>query len=205
MADNLAAQVDFVRAVTAHDGQTLWASVNANHLPPSGSSVWHPHTQGSVHPYPTAMQRLLADVPSDTFRDYVAAEQAAGRRYLGSTGTVDWLVSFAPAGPAELRAVLFGVGSPEHLSQDRIKELGHGVAIALRFYSELGFASYNMALYGTPAATGERAMLLRLLCRSNPRPWYRSDVMWLERLHGEAAIDVWPESVADRAGDRFRQ
>src|SRR5437016_6276777 len=109
VADNLGLQVAFARAVTGHDVQARWVSVNANHLPPSGSSVLHPHTQGSVHPFPTAMQRRLSELPAGRLADYVAAERAAGRRYLGCTGTVDWVVGFAPAGPAELRAVLPGV------------------------------------------------------------------------------------------------
>lgn len=205
VADNLAVQVAFARMVTRHDPETPWVSVNANHLPPSGSSVLHPHTQGSVHPFPTAMQRLLANLPADWLTDYVAAERRAGERYLGSTGTVEWIVSFAPTGPAELRAVVPGVGSPEELSEDQVAELGHGVATALTFYAELGFASYNLALYGIGRSTGRRGMLLRMVCRSNPSPWYRSDVMWLERLHGETAVDLWPEDVADRAGERFRR
>jgi UDPglucose--hexose-1-phosphate uridylyltransferase len=209
VGDNLAAQVEFVQAVTQADQQTRWASVNANHLPPSGRSVLHPHTQGSVHPYPTGLQRLLAALPPERFRDYVAAERAEGRRYLGNTGTVHWLAAFAPAGPAELRAVLFGASSPQHLTEDRVRELADGIATALTFYAELGFASYNLALYGTPeqgagAQPADRAMLLRMLCRSNPRPWYRSDVMWLERLHGDAAVDLWPEDIAEQAGGRFR-
>jgi UDPglucose--hexose-1-phosphate uridylyltransferase len=203
VADNLAVQVRFAREVTGYDPATPWVSVNANHLPPSGSSLLHPHTQGSVHPFPTAAQRSVADLPVERFREYVDAERAAGERYLGSTGTIDWLAAFAPAGPAELRAVLFGAGSPQHLDDARVAELGYGIATALNLYAELGFTSYNMALYGAPDGHREPVLLLRMVCRSNPRPWYRSDVMWLERLHGEAAVDVWPEHVAERAGDRF--
>jgi galactose-1-phosphate uridylyltransferase len=205
VGDNLGAQVEFARAVGRYDAEALWVSLNANHLPPSGSSVLHPHTQGSIHPFPTAMQRLLSELPADALVDYIAAERAAGRRYLGSTGTVAWVTSFAPAGPAELRAVLAGAGSPEQLDDERVAELGSGIATALNFYAELGFSSYNLALYGTPSEAAEPAMLLRMVCRSNPRPWYRSDVMWLERLHGDAAVDIWPEDIADRAGDRFRR
>jgi galactose-1-phosphate uridylyltransferase len=210
VGDNLAAQVAFARAVTGHDPEARWVSVNANHLPPSGSSVLHPHTQGTAHPFPTTMQRLLSELPADRLTDYIAAERATGRRYLGSTGTVDWVVSFAPSGPAELRAVLSDIRSPEQLGEERVAELASGIATALTFYAELGFSSYNMALYGTPSDAADsdpegRAMLLRMVCRSNPRPWYRSDVMWLERLHGDAAVDIWPEEIADRAGDRFRR
>lgn len=205
VGDNLAVQVAFARAVSRHDPETSWVSVNANHLPPSGSSVLHPHTQGSVHPFPTTIQRLLAGLPAQWMTDYVAAERRAGARYLGSTGTVEWIVSFAPTGPAELRAVVPGVGSPEELGEDQVAELGAGIATALTFYAELGFASYNLALYGTGRSTTQVAMLLRMVCRSNPSPWYRSDVMWLERLHAETAVDLWPEDVAARAGDRFRR
>jgi hypothetical protein len=42
-----------------------------------------------------------------------------------------------------------------------------------------------------------------MVCRSNLKPYYRSDATWLERLHWEAAIDVTPEELARAAGDRF--
>ena len=35
-------------------------------------------------------------------------------------------------------------------------------------------------------------------------PFYRSDVAWLDRLHGESAVDLAPEDLADRASGRFR-
>ena len=205
VGDNLAVQVAFAQAVTTHDPETSWVSVNANHLPPSGSSVLHPHTQGSVHPFPTTMQRLLASLPAGSLAEYVATERRTGRRYLGSSGTVEWVVGFAPTGPAELRAVVHGVGSPEELGEDQLAELGHGIATALTFYAELGFASYNLALYGTGGRRTRPDMLLRMVCRANPAPWYRSDVMWLERLHDETAVDLWPEDVADRAQGRFQR
>jgi hypothetical protein len=38
---------------------------------------------------------------------------------------------------------------------------------------------------------------------SEKGPLYRSDVTYLELLHWEAAVDVLPEELAERAGDRF--
>jgi hypothetical protein len=35
-------------------------------------------------------------------------------------------------------------------------------------------------------------------------PFYRSDSTFLERLHWEGAIDIQPETVAERLGGRFR-
>jgi galactose-1-phosphate uridylyltransferase len=203
VADNLGTQVEFARAVMRHDQDAAWASVNANHMPPSGSSVFHPHLQGSVSPVPTTVQRLLAETPPERFRDYVNGERRAGERYLGSTGSVDWLASFAPLGPAELRAFVFAVASPADLRPDLVAELGDGISTALGLYDELGFQTFNLAIYGAPPGSADYPLNLRMVCRSNVEPLYRSDVTWLERLHWEAAVDVSPEELAARAGGRF--
>jgi hypothetical protein len=46
-----------------------------------------------------------------------------------------------------------------------------------------------------------------MLARSNLDTPYRSDATFMERLHWEAALDltITPETVADRAADRFRR
>lgn len=207
VGDNLAAQVDFARAVLAAEPASAWASINANHMLPSGSSLFHPHTQGAAHPQPTTMQALLAALPAERFADYLATERRLGRRHLGSTGTIEWLASFAPLGPAELRAFLPGIASPTELPGDRLAELAHGIATALGLYAELGFESFNLALYGAPPGTVGYPLNLRMLVRSNLDTPYRSDATFMERLHWEAALDltITPEAVADRAGDRFRR
>ncbi len=205
IADNLSAQVAYMREVTAADPRARWASINANHMLPSGSSLFHPHLQGIVDSVPTTMQRMLAAVPASRFADYVAAERAAGERYLGDTGCVPWLVSFAPIAPAELRAFVAGACSPEELSPELIVELAHGLALALSAYAEMGFQSFNLAIYGAPRGTTGYPLNLRLACRSNLRALYRSDSTFLERLHWEGAIDLAPEHVAELLGERFRR
>ncbi len=204
VADNLAAQVAFHRAVVERDPDAPWASVNANHMLPSGSSLFHPHLQGSADTVPTTMQRMLAEVPGERFRDYVETERRAGERYLGSTGGVTWLASFAPIGPNEVRAVAFGSPTPAALSGDLVEELGAGIATVLNLYAELGFESYNLAAYGGPPGRGDHPLNLRIVCRSNLRePAYRSDAAWMERLHWDAGIDLTPEELAERAHGRF--
>ncbi len=201
VGDNLAVQVAFVGAVARHDPAARWASVNANHLVPSGGSLFHPHLQGTAGPFPTTFQGMLAEVPVERFADYLATERRLGARHLGSTGRAEWLAAFAPAGPAELRALVPGAPTPAELDDELVAELGRGISTALGLYAELGFESFNLALYGLPPG---HPLLLRMLCRQNPRPFYRSDVMYLERLHWEAAVDLTPEQVAEQAGDRFR-
>jgi len=52
MADNIATQVEFARAVMRTNPDSRWASINANHMLPSGSSLFHPHLQGIVDSSP---------------------------------------------------------------------------------------------------------------------------------------------------------
>jgi galactose-1-phosphate uridylyltransferase len=204
VADNLAAQVAFDRAVLAADAGAPWASINANHMLPSGSSLFHPHFQGIVHRSPTNQQRILAAVPAERWVDYLATERRLGRRWLGELGRIEWLTAFAPIAPGDIRAFLPGVSSPAELAPDQVEALGAGISVVLGLYAELGFESFNMALYGAPPGTPGYVLNLRMVCRPNLEPFYRSDVAWLDRLHGEAAVDLAPEELADRASGRFR-
>jgi UDPglucose--hexose-1-phosphate uridylyltransferase len=203
VADNLAAQVAWARACMDADPSAAWVSINANHMLPSGSSIFHPHLQGAVNPTPTTMQRQLSEVPPARFRDYLDHERAEGVRYLGALDRVEWLASFAPVGPCELRAFVPGVASPTSLDDETVEELGAGISTAAGLYAELGYASFNLALYGAPPGTDGYPLNLRMICRSSLAPFYRSDATWLERLHWEAAVDTSPEELARVAGDRF--
>lgn len=200
--DNLAAQVEFVVLMTRHEARATWVSINANHMLPSGSSLFHPHMQAGVDPHPTTVQDLLSRVPAERFRDYLETERRAGERYLGSLGGVEWLASFAPFGFNELRAFVPGVRSPERLDEGRVGALAEGIARALNLYGELGYQSFNLAIYGAPAEG--HVLSARLVCRSNVQPLYRSDVAYFERMHWQAMVDGTPEELAQRAGDRFR-
>ena len=204
VADNLATQVAYARAVMAAEPESRWASINANHMLPSGSSLFHPHLQGIVDAQPTTLQRMLADVPASRFESYLRAERRAGERHLGDTGRVEWIASFAPIAPAEVTAFIRELSSPAQLEEDLIAELAHGLVSILHAYAEMGFESFNLAVYGAPRGTDGYPLNLRLASRSNVKAFYRSDSTFLERLHWEGAIDLAPEAVAARIGARLR-
>ena len=203
IADNLTSQVLFARAVLQHDPSSRWLTVNANQLPPSGSSVFHPHLQGSANSTPTTVQRLLADGGPSRMREYMELERECGERLIASTGRVEWMAAFAPVGPAELRAFIAGAASPEELDEPVVAELADGLSHALRLYASLGFQSFNLALYGIPTTQPGSLLLLRVVARAYFGPLLRSDAMWSERLHWEAATDLAPETVAARGRDLF--
>ena len=54
----------------------------------------------------------------------------------------------------------------------------------------------------------EGATATRSICAwpaGQTKPFYRSDATYFERLHWEAAVDISPEELAKRAGNRFRR
>jgi galactose-1-phosphate uridylyltransferase len=140
------------------------------------------------------MQRLLDDVD---MRTYVETERGRGERFVASADGVDWLASFAPLGPAELRAVVLDAGSPADLDETQVHRLARGISATLRVYAELGFESFNLAL------SGGRTVSLRVVARAYYGAARRSDAMWSERLHWEAATDIAPERVAELARAAF--
>ena len=146
IADNLATQVEFVQAVARHDPSATWASISANHMLPSGSSLFHPHVQAAVDPHPTTMQELLARVPGDRFADYLETERRLGERHLGRLDGVEWVAAFAPVGFNELRAFVPDVASPAQLSPAQVEALADGISRGLGLYAELGFKSFNLAI-----------------------------------------------------------
>ena len=91
--------------------------------------------QLAVSPAPPGHRRLPAHddaasaraVPATRFEAYLRAERRSRRALLGNTGRVEWLASFAPIAPAELRAFVEGVASPAELDRDLIEELAHGL------------------------------------------------------------------------------
>jgi galactose-1-phosphate uridylyltransferase len=172
---------------------------------PSGSSLFHPHLQGIVDSEPTTIQRMLAELPAERFDAYLEAERRTGERYLADSGRVVWVVSFAPIAPAELRAFVRETASPIEADEDLIAELAHGLVLALNGYAEIGYESFNLAIYGAPPRTIGYQLNLRLGCRSNLKAFYRSDSTFLERLHWEGAIDIPPEAFAEQIREGFRQ
>ena len=112
-------------------------------------------------------------------------------------------ISTPSAGSASVTSAS-GVASPAELDDELIAELAHGLVLTLNAYAEMGHESFNLAIYGAPPGTAGYPLNLRIACRSNLRPHYRSDSTFLERLHWEGAVDLAPEAIAERIGAGFR-
>lgn len=96
-----------------------------------------------------------------------------------------------------MRAFVASAVSTVDLHDAGIAELASGMSNVLRLYARLGFQSFNLAMYGAAPGKPDATLALRLVARAYFGPLQRSDVMWSERLHSEAATDLEPERVAE--------
>ncbi len=211
VGDALAAMVRHAHAVRRVDPSAVWSSVNANHLPPSGASLVHPHLQSAHDAHGLTAQRLLVEQSrgwKDRHGAYWTAlvdQEAAGPRWVGQTGRVAWLTPFAPTGFHEVWGVVDGAADVTDLTEEDTRALGQGLSRVLAAYQAWNLTSFNYGVIGGGPHAHEdgHQVLLKVVSRSNPDPVYRSDATYFERLWGEALIDVSPEEVAEGVRARF--
>ena len=211
VGDMLTAMVRHARAVRRLDPEAAWSSINANYLPPSGSSLVHPHVQSAHDACGVTSQRFLVErgrawqERSGPYWAALVEQEAAGPRWVGHTGRVAWLTPFAPSGFHEVWGVVTGAADVTDLTEQDTQDLGQGLSQVLAAYRDGNLASFNFALIGggPQASESGHQVVLKVISRSSPDPVYRSDATYFERLLGEALIDLSPEEVADAVRRRF--
>ena len=204
--DNLQAAIEYMESVYGFDAGAAFASYNVNYLYPSGGSLPHAHSQIYLDPYPTTMTRVLLESGnryrdlnnSIYWSDIVDEEECRGERFIGRIGDVSWFTPFAPIGFNEVRAVLPRRFSLLDIQPAELDAFATGIARVLKYYDSIGYNSFNLALYSGRLDGSDSGFPLNLtmITRSALMPYYRSDAMYLERLHWEAAVDRAPETVA---------
>jgi galactose-1-phosphate uridylyltransferase len=211
VGDALVAMVRHAQAVRRLDPTALWSSINANYLPPSGSSLIHPHLQSAHDDCGVTGQRTMVEGSrawQDEHGSYWAAlvdQEAGGPRWVGHIGRVAWLTPFAPVGFHEVWGLVSGAADVTDLTDEDCQALGQGLSQVLAAYKDWNLASFNYGLIGggPQARESGHQVVLKVISRSNPEPVYRSDATYFERIYGEAMIDLSPEEIADGARARF--
>lgn len=206
VTDLLESLVAYTRGVAGI--RPMWHSINANFLPPSGSSVIHPHAQSSHDDIGTSVQRDLVarsgQWSGTSYWERLVDTEEKGHRWIGRVGRVAFLTPWAPVGFHEVWGVVEGCPDLVDLSQDDCRDLGTGLSAVLRAYHALDLTSFNWALTGGgPSPSDRYSVLLRVISRSSAVPMYRNDATYFERLHGEAVIDQTPEEIASAVRPHF--
>ena len=125
------------------DPSAAWSSINANYLPPSGSSLVHPHVQSAHDACGLTGQRLLVEQAqawqerNGPYWPALVEQEATGPRWVGQIGQVAWLTPFAPCGFHEVWAVVNGAADVTDLTEPDTQALGQGLSQVLAAYRDL--------------------------------------------------------------------
>jgi galactose-1-phosphate uridylyltransferase len=206
LKDAFGLSVDFLGRVFKKNSEMLYTTINANYLPPAGSSVFHPHVQILISPVPSthhervleASRRYYDQNGRSYWKDLVDVERSKGERYVANFGGSHWLMAFSPIGANEVLGVFPEKGNILKWGEDDITALARGVSLSLKFYHSLGFSTFNFSLFSSPLGDDSPCYgaFIRLVCRQNFVPHYRTDDYYLQKLMENEIISTPPEELA---------
>lgn len=185
--------------------ESVYHLINWNYMPPSGSSIIHPHLQVFATSFaPNLMrQELKASkaykerTGSNYWDDLVAAEESEGLRFLGRLGRTSWLSAYAPMGVAgDVVAVVDGSCRTLDLSPQDLANLAGGLKRVMAAYDRMGIYSFNMNFF-TGGADDEHT---RFHLVFSPRTFFNQvlatpDVGALRNLFNESLCMAYPEEI----------
>jgi galactose-1-phosphate uridylyltransferase len=212
LLDALLLGCEFMQRVQQRDPAERYPLMAWNYMPPSGGGLVHPHQQYFATRYPGnlyvdefhASKRFLRTMRSDYWSQLVHEEQRRGERYIGSTGSVQWLAPFAPMGIlGEVLGVLPGVCELVEFTEDRAENLVEGLRRVFQYFTETGIQSFNATLFFGPASQEHFAAHFRLIPRTflNLRD-FAPDLNFYQALLQEPVSVVLPEDLC-RSLKRF--
>ncbi len=206
MADGFGLAMDFFRRLEkmGHP-ESRYHVVNWNYMPPSGSSIIHPHLQVfSTSSAPNLMRQELEASKAYAERtgtnywdDLVAHEEADGQRFLGRLGRTSWLSAYAPMGVAgDVVAVVEGACRTLDLTVDDLTDIAEGLRRVMAAYDRMGIYSFNMNFF--TGCGGDAHTRFHLVF--SPRTFFNQalatpDVGALRNLFNESLCMAYPEEI----------
>jgi len=189
-----------------------YASINMNYLPPAGATLAHPHFQVLAGELPSNWQKELLLHSEQYFMknkkkywaDLVEREEKEGKRFLGETKDIFWIVPFAPKASYEVRAV-FPSSNLLRLSNGSMMAFSGKLTEILEFYRKYGdFSSFNFSLIGSLNDENEDyfSIVFSIIPRQNLYSSYRSEYNYMSSIQDTRFISKSPELYAEEIRDK---
>ncbi len=203
----------YLKRVRDHDPQAVYMAITQNHLPSAGGSLVHPHLQINADRIPGNHHRFLMQKSAEFYRQtgiymfsgYLNHEKAEGSRYIGTTGSWEWVASFAPEGFFEIWGILQGLTSLQEVTAADWRDLARGICNIQRFYRSINRNGYNLGLLAVEIPASCLELRVVAVVRSNYAPWVRSDFTGYEVMLGDMATFIAPEQTAGWARPFFKE
>ena len=187
-------------------------AITQNHLPSAGGSLLHPHLQINADRLPGNHHRFLLQRANEfylqsgdyLFTAYLKREKEESSRYIGTTGSWEWMSAFAPEGFFEIWGIFSKTTSLLQPAESDWMDLARGILNIQRFYRSICRNGYNLGLLSVEVPSSRLELRVVMLVRSNYAPWVRSDYTGYEVMLGDMATFVAPEQTADWARPFFQ-
>ena len=200
-----------------YDNQAKYPTINFNYLPPSASSIIHPHIQIIQDTQPTYLTKHLLEKSkqyyeknSNYWLDIIQSEKQLKERYIYETEEIAWLASFSPIGKNELTGILKTAKTDiTKLNEDEIKAFANGInkAIKALFFGR-GARSLNFSIFPGPIGEDHSdyyRINMKIVSRPTLAPNYTADVGFMEMLHKETIAEATPEMIAESIKEFFQE
>ncbi|WP_457552066.1 galactose-1-phosphate uridylyltransferase [Desulfobacula sp.] len=198
----------YLQLVKKVDPEAIYMSITQNHLPGAGGSLVHPHLQVHATKQISNNHRILEQRAQDysdqhgscILTDLLMAEKKIKNRYIGSTGSWEWLAAYAPSGFYEIWGITQTESSLLMPEKTNVwQDLAKGVLNTQKFYKSLNRNAYNLVMLSVENGKNIPCLKVSMTARSSYAPWVRSDFTGFEIASGEMATFTLPEIVTDMA------
>ena len=205
MLDSFKAGLQFLKIIEQKDPTgSGYGSINWNYMPYAGGSLIHPHLQVISGPEPSTYDGQMITAANEYFKnnganfwDDLLKLERCSERYVGKTGDVEWLATFAPRALVDVTAVLPGGITTGELSENDLLEVLRGFKNVIDYYDSVNVSAFNSVLYfARKKDTGFR-IHARIVGRYTIFPVVGSDVSHLQVLHNDPWTLHMPEVLAE--------
>ena len=207
----LASQV-YLKRISQYDADAKYYTIDWNYLPPSASSIVHPHLQVFAGSLPTsyqgelleASQRYCEQNGTNFWSEFVAREKRLGERYIRTIGNISWFTAFVSRGwLMDVMAIFEEANSVLNLSETDFANFSQGLMSVLRYMNDQNFYSFNLAIYSGIVGQNYFWTQARIVPRFLFPPLDASDAGSLRILHDEFFNMQSPEVTCEHLREYF--
>lgn len=212
LVDGFLASQEYFQKVFGTNKNSAYACINWNYMPPSGGSLIHPHLHLMADKEPSHQHGLLLRRGKRFWRKFnvnywdalVTEEKKRVVRYIGETGTMKWLLYFAPKGMMfDIMGVFSTNQSILKVTTEEFKDFAQGLRNIFSFLEVSNLHSFNLAVYSGLTEKEYFRTHARIIPRFTIPPVETSDVSFTGMLHDEALAIMRPEDVCKELRNFF--
>ena len=204
LVDGFFASQAFLEKVYKTNLKHKYFSINWNYMPPSGASLIHPHLHLMADKIPSDHHKLVLKRAKRFWKkfkvnywaDLIAEEEKLQERFLGKTGSVCWLLSFAPRGMMfDVMGIFVEKPSLLGISRQELSHFAQGLQKIFAYLEKTNLISFNLTIFSGLSEKNYFWTYVHIVPRFTIPPLGTSDIGFPGLLHDEALCIVRPEEA----------